>query len=99
MRALAYSTGVALLVAIGVLGLWSVQGSLGSIITTGQVVASVTQVGYALVGFVAAWALVWRRAWAPTLLWLWAALLTITGCLAPIVGPDRDRAPLWQQPR
>ena len=85
MRALAFWTGVALLVAFGALGLWGVQGSLGSIGTAGQLAATVTQLGYALVGVVAAWALVRRPAWAPTLLWPWAALLTITGGLAPVV--------------
>jgi hypothetical protein len=58
MRALAYWTGVALLVAFGALGLWGVQGSLGSTGTGGQLAATVTQLGYALVGVVAAWALV-----------------------------------------
>jgi hypothetical protein len=86
MRALAHWTGVAMLLAFGALGLWGVQGSLGSIGTVGQLAATVTQLGYALVGVVAAWALVRRPAWAPTLLWLWAVLLTITGGLAPVVG-------------
>ena len=54
MRALAYWTGV----------LWGVQGSLGSIGTAGQLAATVTQLGYALVGVVAAWALVRRPPWA-----------------------------------
>ena len=85
MRALAYWTGIVLLVVVGVLGLSSVQESLDSIVTRGQLVATVTQVGYALAGFAAVWALIRRPTWAPALLWLWAALLTTTGGLAPMV--------------
>jgi hypothetical protein len=81
----AYWTGVALLVAVSALGLWSSIESLGSITTTGQRVATFTQFGYALSGLAAAAALITRRGWARTVLWLWAALITLTGGLAPVV--------------
>jgi hypothetical protein len=84
-RTVAYWTGMALLVAVSALGLWSSIESLASNTTTGQRVATFTQFGYALTGFAAAAGLVTRRAWAPTALWLWAVLITLTGGLAPVV--------------
>ena len=53
-RTVAYWIGVALLVAVSALGLWSSIESLDSITTTGQRVATFTQFGYALGGFAAA---------------------------------------------
>jgi hypothetical protein len=85
LRTVAYWIGVALLVAVSAFGLWSSIESLGSDTTTGQRVATFTQFGYALGGFAAATGLVTRRAWARTALWLWAALITLTGGLAPVV--------------
>jgi hypothetical protein len=84
-RTVAYWIGVALLVAVSALGLWSSIESLGSDTTTGQRVATFTQFGYALGGFAAVAGLVARRAWARTMLWLWVALITLTGGLAPVV--------------
>jgi hypothetical protein len=95
LRTLAFWTGVALLVALGILGFWSALGSLDSISTAGQRVAIVTQFGYALTAFLAAAALVARHPWARRLLWLWAALTTVTGGLAPVVwGEARPGAGL-----
>lgn len=84
-RVVAYWIGVVLLVVVSGLGLSSAMGSLDSITTTGQRVDSFTQFGYALAGFAAAAGLVARRAWARTVLWLWAPLVTLTGGLAPVV--------------
>jgi hypothetical protein len=53
-RTVAHWIGVALLVAVSALGLWSSIESLGSDTTTGQQVATFTQFGYALGGFAAA---------------------------------------------
>lgn len=95
LRTLAFCTGIALLVALGIQGFWSALGSLASISTTGQRVATITQFGYAVTGFMAAAALVARHAWARRLLWLWAALTTVTGGLAPVVwGESRPGAGL-----
>ena len=85
LRTLAFCTGIALLVALGMQGFWSALRSLDSISTTGQRVAAITQFGYAVTGFMAAASLVARHAWSRRLLWLWAALTTVTGGLAPAV--------------
>jgi hypothetical protein len=87
-RTVAYWIGSALLVAVSALGLWSSIESRDSITTTGQRVATFTQFGYALGGVAAAAGLVTRRAWARTVLWLWAALITLTGGLAPVVWAE-----------
>jgi hypothetical protein len=85
IRAAAHWAGVAMLVVVSALGFWSAQGSLGSISTAGQLAGIVAQFGYAVIGVVAAWTLVRRRERAPALLWVWAALVAITGGLAPVV--------------
>ena len=85
IRLVAFWAGLALLLAVSVLGVSSALGSLDSITTTGQEVATVTQFGYALTGVVAAGALLAGRLWASAVLWLWAVFLTVTGGLAPMV--------------
>src|SRR5688500_16057573 len=83
MRLVAFWAGLALLLAVSVLGVSSALGSLDSITTTGQEVATVTQFGYALTGVLAAGALLAGRPWASAVLWLWAVFLTVTAGLAP----------------
>ncbi|HJQ86508.1 MAG TPA: hypothetical protein VJ820_03480 [Propionibacteriaceae bacterium] len=85
IRLVAFWAGLALLLAVSVLGILSALGSLDSMSTTGQQVATVTQSGYALTGVVAAGALLAGRLWASAVLWLWAVFLTVTGGLAPMV--------------
>jgi hypothetical protein len=96
VRLMAFGAGLALLLTLSVLGVWSAVGSLDSIGTTGQRVATVTQFGYALTGGVAAGALLAGLRWASGVLWLWAVLLTVTGGLAPVVwggsGPSAGLA-------
>jgi hypothetical protein len=77
---------VVILVVLGYVGLPSAIEQLSSAQTAGQQIATATQFGYAVLGLVAAGALVARRAqWARPLLWGWAACLTTTGGLAPVV--------------
>ena len=85
IRLVAFCAGLALLLTVSVLGAWSAVGSLDSISTMGQRVATVAQFGYASTGIVAAGALLAGRPWARAVLWLWAILLTVTGGLAPMV--------------
>lgn len=96
IRLVAFWAGLALLLAVSVLGVSSAVDSLDSMSTTGQRVATVTQVGYALTGFVAAGALLAGLPWVRAVLWLWAVLLTVTGGLAPMVwggaGPSAGLA-------
>ena len=96
VRLMAFGAGLALLLTLSVLGVWSAVGSLDSIGTTGQQVATVTQFGYALTGVVAGGALLAGLRWASAVLWLWAVLLTVTGGLAPVVwggsGPSAGLA-------
>jgi hypothetical protein len=84
-RSIARWTAVALLVAISTLGLQSAVNVLGSAETLGQRVATAAQFGYALNGLLAAGALLGHRSWAPRPLWFWAALVTLTGGMAPVV--------------
>lgn len=96
IRMIAFGAGLALLLSLSVLGVWSAVGSLDSMSTTGQQVATVTQFGYALTGVVAAGALLVGLRWASGVLWLWAVFLTVTGGLAPVVwggaGPSAGLA-------
>jgi hypothetical protein len=96
LRLVAFWAGLALLLAVSVLGVLSALGSLDSMGTTGQQVATVTQFGYALTGVVAAGALLAGLPWARAVLWLWAVFVTVTGGLAPMVwggaGPSAGLA-------
>jgi hypothetical protein len=96
IRVIAFCAGLALLLALSVLGVWSAVGSLDSMSTTGQRVATVTQLGYALTGVVAAGALLAGVQWATAVLWLWAVFVIVTGGLAPMVwggaGPSAGLA-------
>ena len=96
IRLIAFWAGLALLMALSVLGVLSAAGSLDSVSTTGQRVATVTQFGYALTGVAVAGALLAGLRWARAVLWLWAVFLTVTGGLAPIVwggaGPSAGLA-------
>jgi hypothetical protein len=96
IRMIAFGAGLALLLAFSVLGAWSAVGSLDSMSTTGQQVATVTQFGYALTGVVAAGALLAGLRWASAVLCLWAVFLTVTGGLGPVVwggaGPSAGLA-------
>jgi hypothetical protein len=96
IRMIAFCAGLALLLALSVLGVWSAVEALDSMSTTGQRVATLTQFGYALTGAVAAGALLAGRPWASTVLWVWAVFLTVTGGLAPMVwggtGPSAGLA-------
>jgi hypothetical protein len=85
LRTIAFWAGLALLLALSVLGVWSAVGSLDSMSTTGQQVATLTQFGYALTGVVAAGALLAGLPWGSAVLRLWAVLVTVTGGLAPMV--------------
>ncbi len=82
---IAYWTAIVLLLALAALGLNGAIHELSSADTSGQQIATATQFGYAILGIVAAGALLTRRGWAQTTLWLWAGLITITGGLAPVV--------------
>jgi hypothetical protein len=81
----AHWAAVVLLLAFAALGLDGGISAVDAADTIGQRVATAAQVGYALVGFAAAGALVSGRSWAPRVLWLWGGLLTLTGMLAPVV--------------
>lgn len=84
-RSIAHWAAIALVLALSALGLRSAVDELDSAITLGQQLATATQFGYALVGLVAAGALLTRRSWGRRLLWLWAGLITLTGGMAPVV--------------
>jgi hypothetical protein len=84
-RTIAGWVGIASLVVVSGLGLQSALEALEAVVTQGQRIAIVTQFGYALVGMVAAVAVVTRRSWARASLWLWAGLVTVTGGMAPMV--------------
>jgi hypothetical protein len=85
MRPIARWMGLALVVAISVLGLQSAVSGLDSAETGGQEAATAAQFGYALTGLLAAGALLSRRSWARRPLWLWAGLVTLTAGMAPVV--------------
>jgi hypothetical protein len=84
MRSIAHWTAIALIVAISALGLKSAL-ELDAASTLGQQTATATQFGYALIGLVAAGALLARHAWAGRLLWLWAGLIALTAGMVPVV--------------
>jgi hypothetical protein len=96
IRMIAFWAGLALLLTLSAIGVWSALGSLDSMSTTGQRVATVTQFGYALTGVAAAGTLLAGLPWARAVLWLWAVFLTVTGGLAPMVwggaGPSAGLA-------
>ena len=83
IRSIAHWTAVALVVAISVLGLQSAAQAFGAAETVGQQTAIATQFGYAFAGLLAAGALLSRRSWAHSTLWLWAGLVTVTAGMAP----------------
>lgn len=74
-----------LLVALSLLGADSAIGQLSEAETTGQWITTCTQVGYAVAGPVAAGALLLGRSWYRAPLWIWAACITATAGLAPVV--------------
>src|SRR2546422_5338845 len=85
MRSLAHWAAIALILAFTALGLNGAIHEVDSVNSVGQKAATATQFGYALVGLVAAGALLTGRSWARQALWLWAGLITITGAMAPVV--------------
>jgi len=88
MRSIARWAALVLLVAISVLGLQSAVDALDSAETLGQQTAVAAQFGYALTGLLAAGALLGQRSWASRPLWAWAALVTLTGGMAPVVWAE-----------
>jgi hypothetical protein len=83
-RSIEFWTGITLLIVLSSLGLQSAI-ELDPARTTGQLVATLTQFGYAVTGALAAGALLARRSWALGVVWLWAGLLTFTAGLVPVV--------------
>ena len=75
-----------LLVSLSLLGANSAIGQWSDAGTTGQWITTWTQIGYAVAGPVAAGALLLGRSWYRTPLWIWAACITGTAGLAPVVA-------------
>jgi hypothetical protein len=84
--ALLRGLAVLVLAVLGALGLQGAIAQLPSAQTGGQRIATAAQFGYAVFGLAAAVGLAARRTrWVRPLLWGWAALVTTTGGLAPVV--------------
>ena len=78
-------TGLLLLVAVSGLGVQAALGQLSDAATAGQWTCTWTQWAYAVAGFVAAAGITMGKSWARVPLWIWAACVTVTGGLAPVV--------------
>jgi hypothetical protein len=84
-RRVAGWTGLVLLVAVSGLGAQAALGQLSEAATAGQWTCAWTQWAYAAAGFVAAAGISMGKSWARIPLWIWAACITVTGGLAPVV--------------
>lgn len=84
MRTFLFWAGIVLLLVLSVSGFQSVVEAHAAA-TAGQKLATASQLAYALVGLLAAGGLVARRSWARAATWIWAALITLTAGLAPVV--------------
>ena len=78
-------TVVAVLAATAWLGLTEGWVAIRSGVTTGQHVATGTQLAYGLLGLLALAGVLMRRRWAWVPLVLWALMVTATAALAPVV--------------
>lgn len=83
-RTVLFWAGVVLLLVLSASGFQSVVEA-DAAATAGQKLATAAQLAYALVGLLAAGGLVTRRSWARAATWIWAALITLTAGLAPVV--------------
>jgi hypothetical protein len=61
--------------------------------TYGRQFSSFMQSAYAVLGLLAIVALLWRRAWARFLLWLWAATMLLTAATAPVIWAEAGWKP------
>ena len=86
-----YYAAISLLV-LSVIGIWNAYDEWADAATAGQRLATMTEIGYGVLGPLSALALTF--AWRATrwLLSLWAVCLGMTAGLAPLVWGE---APLW----
>jgi hypothetical protein len=83
-RTVAFWVGIILLLVLSASGFQSLT-AFNAAATTGQKVTTATQLAYGLAGLLAAAGLLARRPWGRAAAWLWAALITLTAGLAPVV--------------
>lgn len=76
---------VALVAAIGVLGLLNGPTEWTVVESAGQRVATITEIAYGLFGLLAAAGLFIRHRWTVRLLLVWAVAVVVTAGMAPVV--------------
>ena len=84
-------SAIALLVFSAV-GIWNGWDEWPGAETTEQKLASLTEVGYGVLGLIGALAVYWGWAGTRLVLWIWTLCLGVTAGLAPVVWGG---SPLW----
>src|SRR5262245_29105641 len=80
------------LLVLSVVGIWNGYDEWLTVHTPGQRVATITEIGYGILGPICAIAVSWALRSSTVLLVLWSLCLALTSGLAAMVWGD---APLW----
>jgi hypothetical protein len=84
-RSFSQITALALLLALGITGVWGAVDSWAGAVTRGQRAANIAQLAYGILGLLAGLGLWTGRAWIQPVLLVWIGCVTIASGLAPVV--------------